>query len=142
MQSNGRSKIYLNDEDLIRLYARVESQFGREAANFIVAYRLDGPYRQRGLESSGALQKELDETLIERVDAQLRSDAAPQAPTLQKRSKTHPSGLDLTRIPRHRIRSLFDLLDAKVVTLIGTSEQLLESPWNTGNSNTAAMVTG
>lgn len=136
VRRTGGEKIFVNDQDLGRLYTRLEEVFGGEAATFVVAYRLDGPLVAAKRLAPGELKRSLDETFEARLESQL-DDGNDTAATLTKIGQTSSSKgrFGSGRSPVHRIRSLIDLVDVTVVTVIEGEEKMLDSPWQLASAD-------
>lgn len=130
LDSRGNKKINLNNNDLVDLHAQISNRFDERAANFVVAYRLDGPVVPAGEVDLKDLRRELDSSFDTRIDAQLNvSGEQKDFRKAPRRVQTRKGGIALDRSPLYRIKSVVDLVGVSVITLIDGSEKLLTSPW-------------
>lgn len=137
-------KINLNDNDLSRLYDAVASSYGQEVAKFIVAYRLDGPIRKEVDFDPKNRTKSIADTFEERIEKQVGANEDQPEVRGNSTAKTTVSsskgGLALGRKPVFQIRSMLDLLNVSVVTLVDTEERIFESPWKSTGTDTHKML--
>ena len=99
----GEPKINLNQGQMTELYDAVEEQLGKEAANFIIGYRLSGTdYAQQAFE-----KPEIDVTGVTR------------------------NGIDLTVVPSWQFTSIYELIGGTTneVKMASGLDQTFESPW-------------
>jgi hypothetical protein len=120
-------KIHINQTDLAQLYDQLVPLLGVPATKFIVALRLEGP-RQRGNVSRASDAMEQEERLRTAKD-RLRQQLDVTAKTNVVRPPQVRGGLELGTEPSYLIRSMADLVDQEVLTLIDNQQQLLRSPW-------------
>ncbi len=143
---NGRRKINVNQQSLAVLYDKLEREFGRQAAQFIVAFRLNGSIerqqelideikkrRDGGFDVDGVSAEELEAEALERARLQrgsgVSNDVAMETTTAER------GGLSLSATQTEHIRSLVDLFGASVRITIDGQDSVLDSPW-TGDPST------
>ncbi len=128
-------KVYLNDSNLVRLYDQLLPELGPAATAFIVALRLEGP-RQQGNVERESEQSERDErlrSLPQRIKDQLdRTSTRGSARRAESRG-----GLDLSAQPTFVIQSMADLIRCEVLTIVNGQQELLKSPWDISQIDSA-----
>lgn len=131
LRPDGQLKINVNQKDLVALYDALESEFDEEVARFIVAWRLAGTTtgiesrREKGKKS----QAEIRSAAQERLNRQLKAAQGDFNGSAMSGPRVTRGGLDLSRRPAYRIRSIYDLLDVKVRIDVDRRDTLLKSPW-------------
>lgn len=121
-------KVNLNESNLATLYDQLLPELGHAASLFIVALRLEGP-RQQGDAIRDSEQTQKDErlrSLQQRLSEQLDRTSTSQP---ARRAATR-GGLDLTAQPTFEIRSMVDVIDCEVLTIVNGEQELLKSPWS------------
>lgn len=134
LDPRGRSRIFLNQENLVTLYDQVERELGPASARFIVALRLAGPLSRD--ESLPPQSSEPDDR--HKVDARARSAEERAKRQLAAGGGLPPGltpgaergGIDLSQSPTYRLRSLVDLVGSAVRLNVNGTDSLLESPWS------------
>ena len=134
-RDTSRLKVHLNDSNLVKLYDQLLPELGPTATAFIVALRLEGP-RQQGVAVRESEQNERDERLRsapKRLKDQLdRTSTSGPA----RRGETR-GGLDLSGQPTFVIESMADLIGREVLTIIDGQQELLKSPWDVSQIESA-----
>lgn len=130
-----RLKIYLNESNLVKLYDQLLPELGPAATAFIVALRLEGP-RQQGVAIRESAENEREERLRsapKRLKDQLdRTSTSGPA----RRGETR-GGLDLSAQPTFVIESMADLVGREVLTIMEGQQELLKSPWDVSQVESA-----
>ena len=135
LRRTGKPRINLNQDSLVHLYDELERELGKRAAQFIIAYRLNGT-----LNGEADLLTQLDE---DEPDAEEVARDAVQRAKEQRgvhRDDSNPEreagldgaqrgGIDLSRAPVHRVRSLYDLFGVSVHISLDGVDTILDSPW-------------
>ena len=119
---DGAERINLNQGLMTELFDAVEPDFGEDAAQFIVAYRLFGNDN-----ASMATQQSLT---VAQKDA---ATAVGKAVTGGIEGSVTRAGLDLTQVAAFSFRSIYDLIDAEVPATVEGVPTTLISPWTSGN---------
>ncbi len=130
-----RMKIHLNDNNLVNLYDQLLPELGPTATTFIVALRLDGPRQQGDAQRDSADDERAERlrTSQQRLKDQLeRNSTSGQARRAQSRG-----GLDLSAQPSFVIGSMADLINCEVLTIINGQQELVKSPWDISQVETA-----
>ncbi len=131
----GRPKINLNDRDLPKLHNLLQTEFGTEVANFVAAYRIDGPYLVPRSVTRQEREDEIQSTFETRLQQQMSDAFATASNDFRPQAASPMQGaVSLNRTPAHEIRSLFDLWESSVITIIDGEERLLESPWKSSST--------
>ncbi len=136
--SRGQPKINLNQSDLAKLYDQLIKVFSPKQAQFVVALRLEGPH-QRGVVKIDSLEKQIAErkrTSEERLKSQLESSSSRG----NQRFSATRAGLDLGKQPAFTFRSVVDLVNQEVLTIIDKEQQLLVSPWTLSNLDASLQL--
>ena len=112
---DGTEKINLNMSEMTTLYDSIESEFGEEAASFVVAYRLGG--------------------------TEYAQDALPGKSDSGIEEKISRNGIDLTKVPKFRFTSIYELVDGETnsVAMAEGGNESFTSPW-TADVNTILTV--
>ncbi len=116
--ADGAEKINLNQGLMTELYDAIEPEFGEDAAQFIVAYRLYG-----NANADAATQQSLT---VAQKDA---ATAVGKALTGGVEGTVTRGGMDLTKVAGFSFRSIYDLIDAEVEAEVNGSPVTLTSPW-------------
>ncbi len=125
LQSNGRPKIDVNQDDLVDLYDRLALKFGDPTAQFIVAFRLAGPTIGAAALRVSPNSRDAQRAANERAQQQQSESSNPR-----KSESMQRGGLNLSLNPAYRIRTLFDLCGTSVRISIDGRDALLKSPWS------------
>ena len=147
----GEERINLNEPLLTDLYDVLLLEFDEEVANFVVAYRMNGPNETidpslDGIDaesvggSSGSTENPLNgvgsggrsTTGDAQTDQGLQDAASSIATGLFSGSggAITRGGMDLSQGSSTEIRSFYDLIDAEVDVEVDGSETTLTSPWS------------
>jgi len=123
---DGSPRINLNQDDLSKLHSELVSLFGRQEADFVVAYRQFGPYRAGG-ESARSQSSS-------RRPRRLQSTGQDEPSALGRRSGGR---IDLSLPPSRRIASVVDLFGARVRLRdrSGRPGAILASPFGTSRQS-------
>lgn len=141
LNDDGLPKINVNGDRLNKLYDSLEPVIGKLAAQFILAYRLEGPLKPIRLvemDSESRLQRRLETS-----EARLRNHLGIESPfessgaTLQDSFR---AGLDLSRKGAYRIESLADLIGSRVLVTIDTQQEIIDSPWKNNPQGLATSL--
>ena len=130
LDENGSPKININGKRLDELYDALLPRLGKRAAQFVVAYRLEGPLRPSRLIEMDAKQRM--QRRLETAEARLRKHLGIETPFENPGSEfkdTFRAGIDMSRTGSYQIESLLDLFGARVLATINTKQEILESPW-------------
>lgn len=147
VQADGSPKINVNTDDLRQLHADVEQAIGREAANFVVAYRQGGPEQEDpaaagadgtgGAEGEGAGEGAPSEQPTE-VKA-LGADVDAEGVSLEKKP---PSAIeiDFEAPAAVAVNDLLELVavTVRVVEAGQLQPALVDSPWQEGDGSLAS----
>lgn len=140
MDFQNRPKIFLNDTNLASLHSQIEARLGREAADFVAAYRLDGPMLDASQFEGRDFLKERRRDFDARIKNQLEGES--QQPTRSGSTiQSSKKGLRLNSSPIIPIESILDLLDVSVVTMIDQEEKILTSPWQRSKTDIHDLIT-
>lgn len=141
LRADGSEKINVNEPLLTELYDAIEAEMGEEIAQFITAYRLNGPSNSEPL-PDGTIAMGGD-SLTPQSTGDLDTDAAiaelaerlvSMAVSGEGGSVTR-GGLDLSAGASTEIDSLYELIDAEVEAEIDGSRTTLISPWSSDISS-------
>ncbi len=139
--SQGRPKIHLNDRDLQKLHTLLQAEFGTEVANFVAAYRIDGPYLAPRSITRQERDDEIQSTFESRLQQQMSDTFATASNDFRPQTASAVQGaVALNRTPAYEIRSLFDLWESSVITIIDGEERLLESPWSSSSTESHRIL--
>lgn len=130
--SRGQKRIELNQENLVSLYRQLEGVFGRDAARFVVALRINGPMEMERREAFDAL------TEVEQRKATATARSRRQTEDSLRFSSFRSEiidGFEVSGMPVHRVESLVDLLDRRVLARVDGKEVVLRSPWTSQSAS-------
>ncbi len=138
----GRRKINLNQPKLAALYDEIEPVLGKDAATYIVAWRMRGAtYIDEPRPDEGADQEqrrlERMESARKRLEAQL--GVAAGAPSSESSSQSSRGGLTLTD-GAMTFRSIVDLFGGQIQIMINGQDTLLKSPWPSDPATVQRML--
>ncbi|MCA9037000.1 MAG: general secretion pathway protein GspK [Planctomycetaceae bacterium] len=119
---DGAERINLNQGLMTELFDAIEPDYGEEAAQFVVAYRLFGNEN-----ASAATQASLT---VAQKDA---ATAVGKAVTGGVEGSVTRAGLDLTQVAGFSFRSIYDLIDAEIPATVNGGMTTLISPWTSEN---------
>ena len=119
---DGEERINLNQGLMTELFDAVEPDYGEEAAQFVVAFRLFG-------NDNASLATEQSLTVAQKDAA----TAVGKAVTGGIEGSVTRAGLDLTQVAAFSYRSIYDLIDAEVQAIINGTSTTLVSPWTSSN---------
>ena len=131
LNSQGFPKLNVNGDDLTEIYDALVPLVGQRGAQFVLAYRIDGPLdpvRAIAVDSESRRQRRLDS-----AEARLRYQLGVEDQSkrsIRNRKNSFRSGLDLSRPGSYKIEALTDLFGARVLVTIDTEQEILESPWD------------
>jgi DNA uptake protein ComE-like DNA-binding protein len=153
LQQDGTPRVNLNQQDLPQLYQQVQGLLGDTTAQFITAYRMNGPQSSNsnnrggggnssssgsgggGSSSSGSSSTSMSSGSGGsggRSGGSSGSSSSSSAPTVSLGGMSVPS----TAGTYHQISSIYSLVGAQVRVTINGKPQTLKSPW----ANTAASM--
>ena len=120
---NGEPKINLNRDELDELFDELATAFDEDTAIFLVGLRLVGPANWRVANKQKSAQ--------ERLREQLGTDqsTAKEQQSNASAESAYRAGMDLSKKPSFRIRSLYDLFGTKVRLPGRKKRKLISSPW-------------
>jgi hypothetical protein len=136
LRPDGQPRINLNQESMAHLFDELDQEFGNQVAQFVVAYRMNGPVSADGDPLSDMEEGDRDaEDEATAARQRARAQRGAEGEDDRKERETNPEdaergGMELTRAPVHRIRSLYDLLGVAVQTHVNGVDSVLESPWS------------
>ena len=126
---NGHPKINVNASNLVELYDVLASEFNQEIAQFVTAWRMEGPIATgdvldqplfdpvaRRLERIESSQRRLRQQL-EGADSELGRDIGSRG------------GFILSSSPPYQVRALAELIGVTVRITVNEKDTLLQSPW-------------
>lgn len=132
LRPDGQPRINLNQQDLVALYDVLQQEFDDEVARFIVAWRLAGTTTGVASSREDARQsrKEIHDAARRRLARQLNAARGRLASTDDSTTpEVTRGGLNLSRKPAYRIRSVYDLVDVNVRIDVDRRDTVLKSPW-------------
>lgn len=130
-----RLKVNLNEPNLTKLYDQLLPDLGQAATLFVVALRLEGP-RQQGDAIRESEQAALDER-IRSIQQRLKDQLDRVSTSGPARRVETRGGLDLSAQPTFVIESMADLIGCEVLTIVNGQQELLKSPWDLSQIETA-----
>ena len=120
---DGEPKINLNRDELDELFDELATAFDEDTAIFLVGLRLAGPSNWKVANK----QKSAQERLVEQLGTDKSAAEEQQSNTTVE--STYRAGMDLSKKPSFRIRSLYDLFGTNVRLPGGKKRKLVSSPW-------------
>ena len=125
MRQDGTERIDVNDNLLTDLYDSLLEELGEDAARFIVAYRVSGPVAETQTSNMGSTGQTASRQDNNRNAAEL-AEALFGAASGENVTR---GGVDLSGGGAYVIDSLYDLVDASVITKVDGVNTTLVSPW-------------
>ncbi len=149
--ANGNARIYLNDQDLNNLYTKLQTAFGVELANFIIAYRLYGPAAPaptitatvsgKGGVLVNGMAATPGSTAKQQYAPLTGQDASDLTSTIQTALAAAAAGT--SRGAPKPISSVYALINSSVSATVGTGNTqravTVTSPLNAANQQTALL---
>lgn len=133
---NGQPRINLNQQSMSHLFDELDGAFGKTVAQFVVAYRMNGPLSVERDPSSDLEEGDRDaedEAAAARQRARAQRGADGEGDGREQGTTpedTERGGMELNRAAVYRIRSLYDLFGVAVQTHVNGVDSVLESPWS------------
>lgn len=151
-RADGTERTYLNNGVLDELYDSLAEEFDEDIAQFVVAFRMSGPYvdpndpaaqeAANGSTGSGSPTTNSDDN--SNTDSNSRTGGASQnsqgalveaaaaignALGGNAQGSVTRGGMDLSKGAKYDLKSLYELIGAQVEVEIEGQKQLLNSPW-------------
>lgn len=135
LRSDGTEKINLNQSLLTELYDAVSNEFGEEMANFVVAYRMNGPV-EPDTEDDGSGQS-ATQSGGQSLDSATRDviGAVAKAVSGGSDGSVTRGGMDLSGGAQYQIKSIYDLVGSQVSVEQDGQTTTLDSPWTENSSD-------
>jgi len=142
LRKDGTERINLNQSTLTDLYDELIEEFDEETAQFIVAYRMEGPSHAGAEESESGTGTSNGSRSGSSGSGNSSDLSADQEQAVQKFAQDIAvavlsgsgsitrGGLDLSRGGGSPIKSIYDLIDAEVEVEVDGTRQTLVSPWS------------
>ena len=158
-QAEGEKRIHLNQNVLATLYDELEDEFDETTARFVAAYRMTGAHnseQEPGGRPNRASARASATSVVSSTATTSGSSSDDRDETTGRKKNKDPTkeeleankrpenakrgGMDLTPGPKVTINSLFDLVDVKAAATIDGSQQVIESPWKSGDPSLRTML--
>ncbi|MCA9070486.1 MAG: hypothetical protein KDA84_16250, partial [Planctomycetaceae bacterium] len=135
LRSDGTEKINLNQSLLTELYDAVSNEFGEEMANFVVAYRMNGPL-EPDVEDDGSGQSATQSggQSLDGATQDFFSGVAKALTGASDGSVTR-GGMDLAGGAKFQFKSIYDLVGSQVEVEQDGETTTLDSPWTEDSSD-------
>ena len=130
LNNQGVPKTNVNGNDLNQIYGSLVPVVGARAAQFIVAYRIEGPLltdKNVTIDLEELRQRRLD-TAEARLRRHLGIETPVTGPAIDYQDSFR-AGIDLSRKGAYKIGSLLELIGSRVLVMIDTEQEILSSPW-------------
>lgn len=156
-RADGSKRTYINNGVLDELYDTLAEEFDEDVAQFVIAYRMNGPYvdpndpaannaedtgtdtsnTSSGSSNSNADSNRNSDSNTDSGDSNQNSqgslvDAAAAIGNAlggSAEGTVTRGGMDLAKGAKHDLKSLYELIGARTEAEIEGQKQLLESPW-------------
>ena len=129
LRTDGTEKININQSLLTELYDAIATELDEPAAQFVVAYRMNGPVQPdegdegTGRTATGSGEQNSEEFVRDAARAVARAVGGATDGSVTR------GGMDLSQGAKNQFKSIYDLVGSQVEVEIEGKPTTLDSPW-------------